>query len=95
MLSYGSSTTSLGAGLGRFIPSLLFGDSVAIKASLGDMCDQQGQAMAMAVFTLGFGIGAVLGISALTQTCIFCKTLLCYRGPAVVMTRPCFPSVVP
>ena len=61
LLGYGSSTTYLAALLRRFIPSLLIGAPVAIKAALGDVCDQEGQAKAMAIFSLGYGIGSVLG----------------------------------
>ena len=47
--------------LSRFLPSLFVGTPVAIKAMMGDSCDQAGQAKAMTVFSLGHGIGSVLG----------------------------------
>lgn len=61
LLGYGASTTYTAAVLLRFLPSLLVGAPVAIKAALGDACDQQGQAKAMVIFTLGWGIGTILG----------------------------------
>lgn len=68
LLGYGSSTTYVAAVLLRFLPSLFVGAPVAIKAALGDVCDQQGQAKAMGIFTLGYGIGTILG-----RVCTHCQ----------------------
>lgn len=69
LIGYGSSTTYVCAIILRFLPSLLIGSPVAIKAMIGDACDQNGQAKAMAVFTLGQGIGTVLGKAPPKCTC--------------------------
>lgn len=61
LLGYGYSTSYLGAILGRFMPSLFVGSPVALKAAMGDVCDQEGQAKVMAMFILGHGIGSVMG----------------------------------
>lgn len=63
LMGYGSSTTYTAALLQRFIPAIFIGAPVAVKAAVGDVCDQEGQANAMAIFTLGFGVGSVLGMA--------------------------------
>lgn len=68
LIGYGASTSYTGALVLRFLPSLFIGAPVAIKAMLGDVCDQNGQAKAMAVFTLGYGTGTVLGKTSGDQT---------------------------
>lgn len=82
ILGYGSSTSYLAALLRRFIPSLFIGAPVAIKAALGDVCDQEGQAKAMAMFTLGFGIGTVLG-----------KPQLIFTSPRISHVFPTLPCI--
>lgn len=61
LLSFGSSHTYVGAVLARFIPSLLVGTPVALKSMMGDSCDSIGQAKAMTIFSLGHGLGSVVG----------------------------------
>ena len=61
LMGYGASTTYTAALLQRFIPAIFIGGPVAVKAAVGDVCNQEGQANAMAIFTLGFGVGSVLG----------------------------------
>lgn len=48
LLGYGSSTTYVGALLSRALPALFVGSPVAMKSMMGDVCDQTGQAKAMA-----------------------------------------------
>lgn len=61
LLSYGSSTSYLGAILSRTLPALFIGSPVGLKSMMGDVCDQAGQAKAMAIFSLGHGMGSVVG----------------------------------
>ena len=61
LMGYGASTSYTAALIVRFLPAMFIGAPVAVKAAVGDACDQEGQAHAMGVFTLGFGIGSVLG----------------------------------
>ncbi|KAK9799374.1 hypothetical protein WJX73_005735 [Symbiochloris irregularis] len=61
VVAYGASTNYLQAMLARLLPGLLNGSAVAMKSMLGESCDTTNQARAMAIFTLGWGMGSVVG----------------------------------
>lgn len=67
ILGFGLSSSYVGAILARAVPALFVGSPVALKSMIGDACDQNGQAKAMAVFNLGHGLGAILGMSTSRQ----------------------------
>ena len=61
ILAFGASTTFLQALLARLIPGMLNGCAVALKSMLGEACDVTNQARALAIFTLGWAFGSVVG----------------------------------
>lgn len=68
LLGYGAASNYTQALLARSIPALLIsGCPVAMKAMIGDACDEKGQAIALGVFNLGHGLGSVIGKNSCLQ----------------------------
>ena len=61
LIAFGSAPSYMVAITARFVPALLNGCAVAMKSMLGESCDATNQARALAIFTLGWGFGSIVG----------------------------------